>query len=44
MATKKPNDKSTKVEILQAYDELAKEKAALKSQIEQLEKKNQFTP
>ncbi|MBW4448836.1 MAG: hypothetical protein KME38_18735 [Spirirestis rafaelensis WJT71-NPBG6] len=44
MAAKKPNDKSTKVEILQAYDELAKEKAALKSQLDQLEKKSQFTP
>jgi len=35
MATKKPNEKNTKVEILQAYEELAQEKAALKSQLDQ---------
>jgi hypothetical protein len=35
MTTKKPNEKNTKVEILQAYEELAKEKAALKSQLDQ---------
>lgn len=41
MAARKPNDKNTKVEILQAYEELAKEKAALKSEIDQLEKGSQ---
>ncbi|NEU75790.1 hypothetical protein PI95_025345 [Hassallia byssoidea VB512170] len=41
MAARKPNDKNTKVEILQAYEELAKEKAALKSQIDQLQKGSQ---
>ncbi|GAX40043.1 hypothetical protein NIES4075_10050 [Tolypothrix sp. NIES-4075] len=41
MAARKPNDKNTKVEILQAYEELAKEKAALKSQIDQLQKNSQ---
>ncbi|MGI2907993.1 hypothetical protein [Tolypothrix sp. VBCCA 56010] len=40
MAARKPNDKNTKVEILQAYEELAKEKAALKSQIDLLQKGN----
>ncbi|MDJ0619288.1 MAG: hypothetical protein QNJ63_21520 [Calothrix sp. MO_192.B10] len=35
MATRKPNAKNTKAEILQAYEELLKEKAALKSQINQ---------
>ncbi|MTJ49658.1 hypothetical protein [Dolichospermum sp. UHCC 0259] len=35
MATKKPTDKNTKAEILQAYEELVKEQAALKSQLEQ---------
>ena len=35
MAVKKPTDKNTKAEILQAYEELAKEKAALKTQLEQ---------
>ncbi|AKG23247.1 hypothetical protein [Calothrix sp. 336/3] len=34
MVAKKPNDKNTKAEILQAYEELAKEKAALKSQLD----------
>ncbi|MCC5666007.1 hypothetical protein LC653_19300 [Nostoc sp. CHAB 5784] len=41
MVVKKPTDKNTKVEILQAYEELAKEKAALKSQLEQVAKENQ---
>jgi hypothetical protein len=40
MPTKKPNDKNTKVEILQAYEELVKEKAALKSQLDQANKQN----
>ena len=40
MIARKPNDKNTKVEILQAYEELAKEKAALKSEIDQLQKGN----
>ncbi|MEA5574251.1 hypothetical protein [Calothrix sp. UHCC 0171] len=40
MPTKKPTDKNTKVEILQAYEELAKEKAALKSQLDQTIKQN----
>jgi uncharacterized coiled-coil protein SlyX len=35
MPTKKPTEKSTKVEILQAYEDLAQEKATLKSQLEQ---------
>ncbi|KAF3887123.1 MULTISPECIES: coiled-coil domain-containing protein [Nostocales] len=38
MPTKKPTDKNTKAEILQAYEELAKEKVELKSQIEKLQK------
>ncbi|MCV3216318.1 hypothetical protein OGM63_22855 [Plectonema radiosum NIES-515] len=41
MAARKPNDKNTKVEILQAYEELTKEKAALQSQIDQLQKGSQ---
>lgn len=41
MVVKKPTDKNTKVEILQAYEELAKEKAALKLQLEQVAKENQ---
>lgn len=40
MAVKKPTDKSTKAEILQAYEELAQEKAALKSQLDQALKDN----
>jgi hypothetical protein len=40
VVVKKPNEKNTKVEILQAYEELAQEKAALKSQIDQLAKVN----
>jgi uncharacterized coiled-coil protein SlyX len=35
MTAKKPTDKNTKAEILQAYEELAKEKATLKSQLDQ---------
>ena len=35
MAAKKPNQKNTKAEILQAYNELAKEKALLKGEFEQ---------
>ena len=35
MAAKKPNQKNTKAEILQAYNELAKEKALLKAEYEQ---------
>lgn len=35
MPAKKPNEKNTKAEILQAYEELAKEQASLKSQLEQ---------
>ena len=38
---KKPTDKNTKVEILQVYEELAKEKVTLKYQLEQLAKENQ---
>ncbi|AFY32079.1 hypothetical protein [Calothrix sp. PCC 7507] len=41
MALKKPNDKNTKVEILQAYEELAKETIAAKSQLNQLLKEQQ---
>ncbi len=40
MPTKKPNEKSTKGEILQAYEELTKEKATLKSQLEQQAREN----
>ena len=35
MAAKKPSQKNTKAEILQAYNELAKEKALLKAEFEQ---------
>ena len=35
MPAKKPTDKNTKAEILQAYEELLKEQAALKTQLEQ---------
>ncbi|TFI52357.1 hypothetical protein BLD44_020605 [Mastigocladus laminosus UU774] len=38
MAPKKPNEKNTKSEILEAYNELVKEKSALISQLEQLAK------
>jgi len=41
VVVKKPTDKNTKVEILQAYEELAKEKAALKSELDQVAKENQ---
>ncbi|BAY12367.1 hypothetical protein [Calothrix sp. NIES-2098] len=41
MVAKKPTDKSTKAEILQAYEELAKEAAAVKSQLNQALKENQ---
>lgn len=44
MAVKKPNDKNTKAEILQAYEELAKEQTALKSQLEQAQKGTQSVP
>jgi DNA repair exonuclease SbcCD ATPase subunit len=35
MPSKKPTEKSTKAEILQAYEEIAKEKSALKSELDQ---------
>jgi uncharacterized coiled-coil protein SlyX len=35
MPAKKPTDKNTKAEIIQAYEELVKEQAALKTQLEQ---------
>ncbi|PMB03431.1 hypothetical protein CEN49_23245 [Fischerella thermalis CCMEE 5273] len=38
MPSKKPNERNTKSEILEAYNEIFKEKAALKSQLEQLAK------
>lgn len=38
MISKKPSAKSTKAEILAAYNELAKEKSTMKSQIDQLAK------
>ncbi|RAM50235.1 MAG: hypothetical protein C6Y22_18495 [Hapalosiphonaceae cyanobacterium JJU2] len=38
MAPKKPNEKNTKSEILEAYNELVKEKSTLISQLEQLAK------
>ncbi|OUL29414.1 hypothetical protein BV372_23500 [Nostoc sp. T09] len=41
MVVKKPTDKSTKAEILQAYEELAKETAAVKTQLNQALKENQ---
>ncbi|HLO86670.1 MAG TPA: hypothetical protein VK203_16955 [Nostocaceae cyanobacterium] len=44
MPPKKPNEKNTKAEILQAYEELAKEQATLKSQLEQALKENQSAP
>ncbi|MBR8834626.1 MAG: hypothetical protein DSM106950_11450 [Stigonema ocellatum SAG 48.90 = DSM 106950] len=40
MVAKKLNEKNTKAEIIQAYEEVAKEKAALKSQLEQQMKEN----
>ncbi|MDZ7956293.1 MAG: hypothetical protein RMY34_00025 [Aulosira sp. DedQUE10] len=44
MVAKKPTDKNTKAEILQAYEELAKETAAVKSQLTQTLKENQSVP
>ncbi len=44
MPTKKPSDRSTKAEILEAYNELAKEKTVLKSQFEQLQKSTSSAP
>lgn len=41
MVGKKPTYKNTKVENLQTYEELAKEKAALKSELDQVGKENQ---
>ncbi|BAY96627.1 hypothetical protein NIES37_05610 [Tolypothrix tenuis PCC 7101] len=41
MVAKKPTDKNTKAEILQAYEELAKETAAVKSQLTQTLKEAQ---
>lgn len=41
MVVKKPSAKSTKAEILEAFDELATEKAELKSQIDKLTKNPQ---
>lgn len=41
MVVKKPSAKSTKAEILEAFDELASEKAELKSQIDKLTKNPQ---
>ncbi|MEM7727176.1 MAG: hypothetical protein AAF208_12535 [Cyanobacteria bacterium P01_A01_bin.45] len=40
MVVKKPNERNTKAEILQAYNELAKEKSVLKSQLDQTSKPN----
>lgn len=44
MAVKKITDKNTKVEILQAYEELAKEKAEIKSQLDEALKENKSLP
>jgi len=44
MAVRKPNAKNTKAEILQAYEELLKEKAALKSQFSQKQNSTNQTP
>jgi uncharacterized coiled-coil protein SlyX len=41
VVVKKPTDKSTKAEILQAYEELAKETVAVKTQLSQVLKENQ---
>ncbi|MBD2440688.1 hypothetical protein [Nostoc sp. FACHB-110] len=41
MAGKKLTDKNTKAEILQAYEELAKESAGLKTQLTQIQKDSQ---
>jgi hypothetical protein len=43
MPAKKPTEKSTKVEILQAYEELVKEKSTLKSQLDQALKSSSST-
>jgi uncharacterized coiled-coil protein SlyX len=40
---KKPTEKNTKVEILQAYEDLAKETVALKSQLNQVQRDSQST-
>ncbi|MBD2663278.1 hypothetical protein B6N60_03146 [Richelia sinica FACHB-800] len=41
MPVKKPSDKNTKAEILQAYEELTKEQEFLKSQLEKVQKETQ---
>jgi uncharacterized coiled-coil protein SlyX len=41
VASKKPTDKNTKAEILQAYEELVKETAGLKTQLNQIQKDSQ---
>jgi chromosome segregation ATPase len=41
MAAKKPTERNTKAEILEAFDEVAKEKAELKAQLDRLSKENQ---
>jgi DNA repair exonuclease SbcCD ATPase subunit len=41
MPVKKPSDKNTKAEILQAYEELVREQGLLKSQLEQAQKETQ---
>jgi hypothetical protein len=41
MPAKKPNDKNTKAEILQAYEELVKEQASLKTELAQAQKEPQ---
>ncbi len=40
MPPKKPTDKNTKAEIIQAYEELGKEQASLKNQLEQGKKES----
>ncbi|TAF08491.1 MAG: hypothetical protein EAZ77_06900 [Nostocales cyanobacterium] len=44
MPAKKPNEKNTKAEILQAYEELATEQTALKLQLEQAQKETPSAP
>jgi hypothetical protein len=44
MANKEPSDRNTKAEILEAYKELAKEKNALKSEVQKLSKEKPATP
>ncbi|MEA5549832.1 hypothetical protein VB713_02365 [Anabaena cylindrica UHCC 0172] len=44
MAAKKPTDKNTKAEILQAYEELAKEQSALKTELSQAQKETKSVP